>query len=691
MSRKLWKEVALIGCIAAAGTMFGTQAMAADVGIVSQLKVLSENPSQKYVCEDVSSPEAWKKTYIKDGMTDEQKAIAVWKTVVRYRSQDNPPNEYLSGDNVHDPIKTFNVYGYGMCCCASSNVEGLARYIGMPAQGRQITLHSVPEVWYDGAWHLLDGSLMSYFRNAEGKIASVNEINKSIRDWRQENPGQLADDKARREFSKNNGWKNGPKVLATVNNDFQTYDENGVNGAGWHGWWSNIGEYGKISDAKNAFGWAPDFSGQKTYGVFDYGATMGYKVNVQLREGEKITRNWSHKGLHVNMSEAGLPGAANPKGSLKFQRTLGDMAPGRMGNGVSEYDVPLENGVFRSGALVVDNLQTKSEGAASAVAVKDASKDGVLIIRRPTSFIYMKGELALSPVVAAGGSVAVSISQNHGMDWKEVAKFDKTGDQKIDMTKFVFRKYDYQLKIVMTGAGTGLNALKMTDDIQHSQAVLPLILEGENKITFSAGEPEGTITYEGKVAPNDRNLSYLDYHPVLENLAEEKMLVQGGGRGTAVFTMKTPGDITRLRIGAHYRCRDYDAAYTSPTGKIRDYWDIEASFDKGATWKKVDQLNRGQPASSKYVVFSDVTPNSREMQVRFTGVQGNTTCMFDLRMDTDYKEPTGGFKPVKITYVWTEGGTEKTDSHICSTPTDTWTIKCGPNTVAKSYTMELVK
>ena len=49
-----------------------------------------------------------------------------------------------------------------MCCCAAADIEGLARYIGMPARGRIINNHSVPEVWYDDAWHLLDASLMFY-------------------------------------------------------------------------------------------------------------------------------------------------------------------------------------------------------------------------------------------------------------------------------------------------------------------------------------------------------------------------------------------------------------------------------------------------------------------------------------------------------------------------------------------------
>ncbi|MCL2640087.1 MAG: hypothetical protein FWD53_04510 [Phycisphaerales bacterium] len=690
MARNLWNKIALAACVAT----FTSHAMAQQVGVVSQLKVLSENPSKGYICEDVSSPEAWKKTYIKDGMTDEQKAIAIWKSIVKYRHQGNTPQEFLQNACVHDPIKTYNVYGHNMCCCTSANLQGLARYVGIPSQGRMITQHSVAEVWYDGAWHMFDGSLMNYFRNAQGQVASVNEIHQSIREWRAENPGVAVGDKALKDFGANGGWKKGPKVLATAEPGmYCETSPGGVNGAGWHGWWSTMGEYGKIPQQENAFGYSHDGAGKKTLGVYDYGPILGYTVNVQLREGEKITRNWSHKGLYVNMHEQPKPpgaAAANIVNALKTQRAMGDMAPGRMGNGTLEYDVPLETGAFRTGALLADNLQTKSEGASAAVVVKDGSKDGTLIIRRPSSFVYLKGELALSPVVAAGGSVTVFFSRNHGMDWKEIAKFDQPGDQKIDLSKETFRLYDYQLKFVMTGAGTGLNSLKINHDIQHSQAVLPLILEGENKIMFSAGEQEGTITYEGSMRPNDKNIYFMEFHPVLENLSNERMMVQGG-RGTAVFTVKTPGDITCLRIGAHYRARDYPAAYTDPNARTRDYWDIEASFDKGATWKKVDQLTRGQPASTKYVVFTDVVPNSREMQVRFTGVQNNTTGMFDLRIDTDYKEPAGGFRPVKVTYVWTENGQEKTHSQTCTKPNETWTITCGPGTVAKSYTMELAK
>jgi hypothetical protein len=672
MTASKWLSLCTLAAVAA--TTMGVSLARGDngsaVGIVSHINVVSDKS------EDVSSLEAWKKTYIKEGMSDEEKALAVWKSVVRYRHQESPPNEFVSSsEHPHDPIKTFNVYGYGQCCCASSNIEGLARHLGMPAQGRSITAHSVPEVWYDGAWHLLDASLMSYFRNDKGKIASVDEIHNSIKEWRKENPGKLNTESEAKKFGKNGGWKNGPKVLATVT----TYDNDGINGAKWHGWWSNMFEYGKLPE--KGVGQAPD--GSKCVSVFDYGASMGYEVNVQLRAGEKITRNWSNKGLHVNKGLGKDPEILKDVSVLKTQREMGDVNPGRVGNGVHEYDVPLASGAFRLGALNVENLQSKSEGAAAAVTVKDGSKPGSLTVRMPTSYIYLTGAAKVNAVVGNGGSVSVMYSDNHGMDWKEVAKIDKSGETNVELTANVFRKYDYQLKVVMNGAGTGLNGLKLTHDIQHSQAALPVITEGDNKISFSAGAQEGTITYEGKVDDKtDKNLNVMDFHPVLNGLAEKKLQVGETGKGDATFTFKTPGDITRLRINAHYRARDLNG---------KDYWDVEASFDGGKSWKKIDRLDKGQPASSKYMVFTDVPAGSKEAQVRFTGSQKNTVCMFDLRMDADYKEPNGGFKPVKVTYVWDENGSEKKSEHVAMKPEDSWTIKCGPKTVAKSYTVELAK
>ena len=48
-----------------------------DVGVVSGVKVTTDKVA------DVSSLEAWKASFIKPGMSDEEKAMAAWRTALR--------------------------------------------------------------------------------------------------------------------------------------------------------------------------------------------------------------------------------------------------------------------------------------------------------------------------------------------------------------------------------------------------------------------------------------------------------------------------------------------------------------------------------------------------------------------------------------------------------------------------------
>jgi hypothetical protein len=644
--------IVLIGLIAFAARADD----AAKVGVVNHVKVLSDK------VEDVSSLEAWKKTYIKPGMSDQEKALAIWKTVVKYRHQTEPPNEFLL-DNAHDVMKMIHVYGYGMCCCASSHVETLARYLGMPARGWAISHHSVPEVFYDDAWHLLDGSVMNYFLNPDGKVASVADIKKAVQDWHQAHPGYRDNDNKLRQFAANGGWKNGPTLLTSTGD--LVYGKDGVNMAGWHGWPSTMQEY----DCKEF--------------PFDYGGSMGYELNVQLRQGERITRNWFNKGLHVNMLEGGDPGILKNTASLGMCRKLGDVAPGRIGNGTHEYAVPLADGAFRLGALTADNLVTRGEDpkSSAAVSVCDAAKPGVLVIEMPSSYVYLGGEAELKPVVGAGGSVVVSFSDNHGLDWKEVARIDRSGDQQLDLKPLCYRRYNYRLKIELSGQGTGLDALTLRHDIQHSQAPLPALLAGQNTISFSAGPQEGTITLEGaasvELRDKQKNLFYQAFHPIAEGgMRTDGMRINGSGSIT--FPIATPGDMTRLRLNSFWRARDK-----------REGYDVDVSFDGGKTYRKVTRLSGPTAGETRYVVISDVPSGVREARLRFSGTEYNTLMMFALRIDADYRQHHGGFRPVKIRYVWDEDGQEKQHEHVAMTPEDRYTISCGPKTVVRSFSVQL--
>ncbi|MBV9868801.1 MAG: hypothetical protein JO316_25870 [Abitibacteriaceae bacterium] len=629
------------------------------VGVVCHVKVLSDK------VEDVSSLEAWKKSFIKDGMTDEQKAMAVWNSVVKFQFQDMPPKEYLQvEDLVLDPIKQDNVYGYSFCSVASASVLALARYAGLQARGWTINGHVVPEVFWDGQWHMLDASLITYFPKPDGKPAGVEEIVAGVKDWYAQHPDYQGNDDKLRQFMANGGWRKGPEVLAHT----PFYDDNGWLPAATHGWYSTMQEY-------SGKGGTPF--------PYEAGYSQGYQVNVQLRQGERLTRNWSNKGLHVNMNGDGdAPGAMTEKvgqGQLRYSPRFGDLAPGRLGNGTLEYEVPLASGAFRYGAMTADNLASISDDKQSpALHLKDVKQPGVLVLRMPSSYVYLSGDLTFKAVVPNGGQIVVAFSDNNGLDWKDIASITTSGQQHFDLKPLVFRRYDYRLKFTLKGKGTGLNALNITHDIQHSQRPLPAVGEGANTISFSS-DTESTITIEGSTsaASKGKQLLYTDFHPELKGIAAESPKLTGG-EGSITFPVETPGAMKRLRIGVFYRARDK-----------ADAWDVQVSFDRGKSFKTVDHLAGPTVSAGRYMVVTEVPVGTRSALVRFAGTQRNTTYLYNIRINADYKEPSGGFKPVKVTYNWEENGQAKQDVHIVRQPDESYRLYCGSKPTMKSIMLEL--
>ncbi|MBT4665214.1 MAG: hypothetical protein HOB63_01735 [Opitutae bacterium] len=635
--------------------VFGEKATGSqkEVGIVSNIKILSGN------VDDVSDVEAWKASFLKPDMTDREKAVAVWNSVVQFRHQDVPPKEFLHEDLcVHDPIKTFNVYGYGQCCCSASNVEALARAAGLNARGRELRGHTVPEVEWKQDWHMLDASLISYFIDARGDVASVNEIAKEVRTWLATNPGmrgKLAS------FMANDGWKKGPPLLATC----QFYDRNGRLPARSHGWHSTIGEYS---------GYPP---------VREQGYSMGYRVNLQLRHGESLTRNWSNKGLHVNSGPDGKgPAPLCIKGSfLDYTHKFGDLARGRIGNGSRVWDVPLTGHSLKRAALRCENLlaDTRRQGA---LGVDDGDMAGILELRMPTSYVYLGGKLTVSGSIGEGGMVRVSFSRNHGLDWKEVFSESAGGpfSMTVDLGPLIHRLYDYRLRFELKGTGTRLHSLRTEHDVQHSQRVLPSLTQGDNTIRFSASPSQGTLTIEGNARSNYPNvLNLREFHPRIDRIASSQAGLQmTTGNGSITFPVDAPGDIKCLRFGCHYRAR-------SP----KDGWNLEVSLDDGKSWLAVGRAAGPVVGSCKFVSFDEIPAGIGKALVRFTGRQNNTAMIFSLRVDADYIEPNGGFHPVKTTYSWEENGREMHHVHIADSPHETYVIHCQAKPIMRSLTVEL--
>jgi hypothetical protein len=218
----------------------------------------------------------------------------------------------------------------------------------------------------------------------------------------------------------------------------------------------------------------------------------------------------------------------------------------------------------------------------------------------------------------------------------------------------------------LRGRGAALVGLRLTHDLQHSQRALPALGEGRNRITVSAGPAEGTITIEGSLDPATpgRPLTYRSFHPRVVGLGDPWLAVTGT-EGSITFPIATPGDLTRLRLGAHYRAR-----------AAEDGWDIAVSFDGGKTFRPITRLAGPTPGHSQYLSFDAIPAATRAALVRWSGRQREATCLFALRIDADYREPHGGFAPIRVTYVWDEDGQEKRHVHVATRPQESYDIEC---------------
>ena len=123
--------------------------------------------------------------------SDEAYAIAVWRYV------SSQTNAYCSAGSRYeyakDPLRIL--YGYGFGCCdqlamtlASLWSEGNSFGSSLEATtGRTVhkeyatriavmTFHTIPEIRYGNAWHMLDPDHRVFYRNPDGSIASVAQI-----------------------------------------------------------------------------------------------------------------------------------------------------------------------------------------------------------------------------------------------------------------------------------------------------------------------------------------------------------------------------------------------------------------------------------------------------------------------------------------------------------------------------------
>ncbi len=110
---------------------------------------------------------------LEPGMSKRDKALAIWRFVVDNRRHDQPVHHHVEA---HDPVRLFNVYGYGFCDDAATNFMVLAEKARLSARVWTLSGHVVAEALYDGSWHMFDADAEIYYPSDDGTIAGVEQL-----------------------------------------------------------------------------------------------------------------------------------------------------------------------------------------------------------------------------------------------------------------------------------------------------------------------------------------------------------------------------------------------------------------------------------------------------------------------------------------------------------------------------------
>ena len=104
------------------------------------------------------------------GMTDREKAFALWFQEIRFRY-------HWAGDNAElgDPVKVFNVYGHNTCGNDSICLAGLWHRAGLKVTPARVVGHCVSQAFFDGRWNLFDGDMHSMYLLRDNRTVACEQ------------------------------------------------------------------------------------------------------------------------------------------------------------------------------------------------------------------------------------------------------------------------------------------------------------------------------------------------------------------------------------------------------------------------------------------------------------------------------------------------------------------------------------
>ena len=462
-------------------------------------------------------------------------AIAVWKYLCGYETGLYHFNEILEGPDtfdeyatVRDPLKILNVYNMAYCGIFGPVMDGIFQGIGFE-QGRSFGVelwnHCATELWYDQAWHYFDLDVRGILIDANGTVASLDEVkhNSSL-------------------------WTNPPIKIEPFFPDNE--------------------------DMNKVFEIYRDSKIDYNYRWFEGSHTMDF----YLRQGESFKRWWNPQGgrwnhlLRYNKTKwIKELIQTEPVGMKPNHR---DFTRWNHGNGLFHYapDLSVSSTDFADGVYAVDNLVPGKEG----LHLKQAGK-GYAVFEVFTPYIIVAkindiedlNDDTEASVVTIESSLPVNteVSLDDGITWGTAGTIKPGKKANLDLTHKVKGTYGYLLKLSTSGKEStpAIKSICIDTWVQVAPISLPRLKKGKNHFQYQLGDRYGLVTVPMLVNPNTSNPAELQKHLVAmpEDYDPERHTCRI--KGDAILRLAAPAGMKIAWFSAGATFRTFQGKQASKT------------------------------------------------------------------------------------------------------------------------------
>src|SRR5258706_5379348 len=385
--------------------------------------------------------------------TPEEKcwAIFYWNHIARRQTAPM----VLHGLALTDPIRQFNDYGYTMCSTISGINCSIWDAMGLRAKYWDISNHTVPEVEYDGAWHMYDNSMSALYTLCDGKtLAGVGDIGKpgacAVSGGKTE-PGPVANYHCLMGTSPR-GFLTGADTIRGLDEEYRCFNLNGLK-----------------------------------YRSYFYDWDRGHRYILNLRENETYTRYYHSldKSPGYYVPNGGKdPEAANTRYHLR-------------GNGVWTFKPNLRKNALQSSFHSFSNLTALEAGG--LVPQRSGQQADIVFKIEGANVIT---ELKLRGTVfrqAERDSARIAVSTINGLAWKDVWRSDRLGEQPVELQLLdeVNGAYELLVKVSLFArdqpADVQLRDIGFETTTMLNSKTQPKLNLGKNTIYVGAGEQSESI------------------------------------------------------------------------------------------------------------------------------------------------------------------------------------------------------